>query len=60
MVDELVYLFCNPPDLDATSGVKSFLIKALDPFIQQDHPGAPVPISITGTYSHPSYKAPSK
>jgi hypothetical protein len=39
-----------------TSGVKSFLIKALDPFLKRDHPRAPVPISIAGTYSHPSYK----
>jgi AsmA-like C-terminal region len=39
-----------------TSGVKSFLIKALDPFLKRDHPRARVPISIAGTYSHPSYK----
>ena len=41
---------------DATSGVKSFLIKALDPFLKKNHPGVPLPISITGTYAHPSYK----
>jgi hypothetical protein len=40
----------------ATSGVKSFLIKALDPFLRRDRSRAPVPISIAGTYSHPSYK----
>src|SRR5437868_2665144 len=44
---------------DATSGVKSFLIKALDPFLKKNHPGVPVPVSITGTYSHPSYKVSS-
>ena len=44
---------------DATSGVKSFLIKALDPFLKKNRPGVPVPISITGTYSHPSYKVAS-
>jgi AsmA-like protein len=44
---------------DATSGVKSFLIKALDPFLKKNRPGVPVPVSITGTYSHPSYKVSS-
>jgi hypothetical protein len=44
---------------DATSGVKSFLIKALDPFLKKNHPGVPLPISITGTYAHPSYKTAS-
>ncbi len=39
----------------ATSGVKSFLVKALDPFLNNNRPGAPFPISITGTYHHPSY-----
>lgn len=41
---------------DATSGVKSFLIKALDPFLKSNRPGVPLPISITGTYQHPTYK----
>jgi AsmA-like protein len=41
---------------DATSGVKSFLIKALDPFTNNNKPGIPLPISITGTYHHPVYR----
>ncbi|HZT36240.1 MAG TPA: AsmA-like C-terminal region-containing protein, partial [Nitrososphaera sp.] len=41
---------------DATTGVKSFLIKALNPFLKNDHPGAEVPLRITGTYSHPVYR----
>jgi hypothetical protein len=44
---------------DATTGVKSFLVKALNPFLQNDHPGVRVPISITGTYDHPSYRVAS-
>lgn len=38
-----------------TKGVKSFLLKALDPFFKKKHAGAVVPIKITGTYGHPSY-----
>jgi AsmA-like protein len=41
---------------DATTGIKSFLIKALNPFLKNDHPGAEVPVHITGTYSHPVYR----
>ncbi|PYY10864.1 MAG: hypothetical protein DMG69_05365 [Acidobacteria bacterium] len=43
---------------DATTGIKSFLIKALNPFLKNDHPGAEVPMRITGTgtYSHPVYR----
>jgi AsmA-like C-terminal region len=41
---------------DATTGIKSFLIKALNPFLKNDHPGAEVPVRITGTYSHPVYR----
>ena len=40
---------------NATTGVKSFLVKALDPFLHNNYPRAPFPISITGTYHHPSY-----
>jgi hypothetical protein len=45
---------------DATTGIKSFLIKALNPFLKNDHPGAEVPVHITGTYSHPVYRLSSK
>ena len=38
-----------------TKGVKSFLLKALDPFFKKKRAGAVVPIKITGTYGHPSY-----
>jgi len=41
---------------DATSGIQSFLIKALNPFLRNNHPGAEVPVHITGTYSHPVYR----
>jgi hypothetical protein len=42
----------------ATSGVKSFLLKALNPFLKKNHRGgAKFPISITGTYQKPEYRA---
>jgi hypothetical protein len=42
----------------ATSGIKSFLLKALDPFLKKNRVGgAKVPVSITGTYQHPVYRA---
>jgi AsmA-like C-terminal region len=41
---------------DATTGIQSFLIKALNPFLKNNHPGAEVPVHITGTYSHPVYR----
>jgi hypothetical protein len=42
----------------ATSGIKSFLLKAIDPFLKKNRRGgAKFPVSITGTYHHPSYKA---
>src|SRR5581483_3152183 len=41
---------------EATTGITSFLIKALSPFLKNDHPGAEVPVHITGTYSHPVYR----
>jgi hypothetical protein len=40
---------------DATTGFKSVLLKALHPFIKRDHPQAPLPVFITGTYHHPVY-----
>jgi AsmA-like C-terminal region len=41
---------------DASSGIQSFLIKTLDPFLKNNHPGGAVPVHITGTYSHPVYR----
>lgn len=42
----------------ATSGIKSFLLKAIDPFLKKNRRGgAKFPVSITGTYQHPSYSA---
>jgi hypothetical protein len=42
----------------ATSGIKSFLLKAIDPFLKKNRRGgARIPVSITGTYHHPSYHA---
>jgi AsmA-like C-terminal region len=40
----------------ATSGIKSFLIKALNPFLKNNKRQIPLPVSITGTYDHPVYK----
>lgn len=40
---------------NATSGIKSFLLKALGPFLKSNHRGEVLPVSITGTYTHPSY-----
>ena len=39
----------------ATKGFKSFLLKALGPFLKSNHRGEVLPVSITGTYDHPSY-----
>ncbi|HZQ23106.1 MAG TPA: AsmA-like C-terminal region-containing protein [Terriglobales bacterium] len=41
---------------NATSGIKSFIVKLIDPFIHKDHSQAPLPVSITGTYDHPRYQ----
>jgi hypothetical protein len=41
----------------ATTGVKSFLMKVLDPFTNKDRGRVPIPVSITGTYNHPDYSA---
>jgi hypothetical protein len=42
----------------ATSGIKSFLLKAIDPFLKKNRRGgAKMPVSITGTYSHPVFKS---
>ena len=39
----------------ATSGFKSFLVKIVSPLVKKDHPNAPLPVGITGTYHHPHY-----
>jgi hypothetical protein len=38
-----------------TTGVKSFFLKALDPFFKGEHGGTSLPIKITGTKDHPSF-----
>jgi hypothetical protein len=43
---------------NTTSGIKSFLLKPLEPFLKKNrHGGAKLAVSITGTYSHPKYGA---
>jgi AsmA-like C-terminal region len=39
---------------EMTTGVKSFLLKALDPIFRTNKAGARIPIHITGTRDHPS------
>jgi hypothetical protein len=52
----MLYMDAKLPE--ATSGIKSFLLKAIDPFLKKNrHGGAKVPVSITGTYQNPSYHA---
>ncbi|MGC2194919.1 MAG: AsmA-like C-terminal region-containing protein [Terriglobales bacterium] len=51
-------LFMDATLPKATSGIKSFLLKAIDPFLKKNRRGgAKIPVSITGTYQHPSYNA---
>ncbi|HEY0702090.1 MAG TPA: hypothetical protein VGD60_04920 [Candidatus Acidoferrales bacterium] len=38
-----------------TTGTKSFLLKAVDPFFRGKNGGSEVPIKITGTKDHPAY-----
>ncbi len=40
----------------AAGGMKSILLKPLDPFFKKHNYGAVVPVQITGTYSNPSFK----
>ncbi len=40
----------------AAGGVKSLLLIPLDPFFKKNGAGAVLPVSITGTYSHPAFK----
>jgi hypothetical protein len=39
---------------DATTGFKSFLVKALTPFFEKKHAEKVMPFKITGTYSNPA------
>jgi hypothetical protein len=41
----------------ATTGVKSFFLKFLDPFFKKKHAGAEVPVSMQGTYGHTHFSA---
>ena len=39
-------------------GIKSFLLKAIDPFLKKNRRGgARIPVSVSGTYQKPSYHA---
>jgi hypothetical protein len=38
-----------------TSGVKSFLLKVMDPFFKKRRRGEVVPVHILGTYEHPEF-----
>jgi AsmA-like C-terminal region len=51
-------LFMDAQLPKATSGVKSFLLKAINPLLKKNRRGgAEFPVSITGTYESPSYSA---
>jgi hypothetical protein len=39
----------------STKGVKSFLLKFIDPFFEHKSAGAVVPVKLSGTYSHPNF-----
>lgn len=41
----------------ATTGVKSFFLKFLDPFFKKKHAGAEVAVSMQGTYGHTRFAA---
>lgn len=41
----------------ATTGIKSFLLKVVDPFYKRKHAGADVPVAMTGTYGHVHFAA---
>jgi hypothetical protein len=41
----------------AAGGIKSVILMPLDPFFKKNGAGAIVPVRITGTYSHPVFKA---
>jgi hypothetical protein len=48
-------LFLDARLSQTTTGKKSFLLKAVDPFFKGKNGGSEVPIKITGTKDHPSY-----
>ena len=48
-------LFLDAKLSQTTTGTKSFLLKAVDPFFKGKHGGSELPIKITGTKDHPAY-----
>jgi len=48
-------LFLDAKLSQTTTGAKSFLLKAVDPFFKGKNGGSEVPIKITGTKDHPVY-----
>jgi len=48
-------LFLDAKLSQTTTGTKSFLLKAVDPFFKGKHGGSEIPIKITGTKDHPAY-----
>jgi len=40
---------------NTTHGMKSFMLKILDPFFKKKHAGYIMPVKNTGTYEHPSF-----
>jgi hypothetical protein len=40
---------------NTTHGVKSLILKVLDPFFKKKRAGSIMPVKITGTYGHPSF-----
>ena len=40
---------------DTSTGIKSFLLRAISTFIKRNKPQVPLPIEITGTFDHPRY-----
>lgn len=42
---------------EASTGVKSFILKVADPFFKKKNAGAEVPIHMTGTYDQPEFGA---
>jgi hypothetical protein len=45
----------NSEPSDTTHGMKSVILKVLDPFFKKKHAGYVMPVKITGTYEHPSF-----
>jgi hypothetical protein len=45
----------NSEPSDTTHGMKSMLLKVLDPFFKKKHTGYAMPVKITGTYEHPAF-----